>query len=103
MKAYEDIEKALHTADWNLFREVRYSTTPEGSVFYIQNLDLSDFDLRGIPSQFLCFYNCNLENATLRGSHFFPFALWKCNAKGLDISDTIGMLFAFQSDLCGII
>ena len=98
----QDLKRSLTTANWALFKEIRYSFGQEGEVFLIENLDLSGVDLSQLPSDFLCFKNCNLRGASFKGRHFWPTALWSCEASGLNIEGSYGMLFAFQSDLRGV-
>lgn len=98
----QKLYQALRTQDWDSFRYIRYTFSQEGSIFYIKDLDLSDTQLGDIPSSFLCFYNCNLTNASFRGKKFFPVSLWKCDARNLDLHESYGMFFAFQSNLKGV-
>ncbi|HYG84168.1 MAG TPA: hypothetical protein VD907_04765 [Verrucomicrobiae bacterium] len=102
-KAHQQLEQSLRTADWSLFKDIRYTYGQEGDVFYIEDLDLSGLDLGDIPSDFLCFKNCNLDNATFEGMQFWPTALWSCSARHLGLENTTGMLFAYRTDLRGAI
>jgi hypothetical protein len=90
---------AVQKSDWDEFSRLRYFEGDVGCVCYIEDLDLSNRNLGDIPGDFLCFKNCNLDNASFSGKHFFPLSIWDCSAKGLDLRDSGGMLFVFESDL----
>lgn len=95
----QEIYEAAKHKDWRKIIGLKYSVGTPGDAFWIEGVDWRNEDLSDMPTDFIVLYNCNVENASFKGAHFFPFALWNCNAKGLDITNTDGMLFAFQCDL----
>lgn len=97
----QQLEQAIKDQDWQTFLKIRYSYGQEGSVFLIENIDLQYAQLGHIPSDLLCFKNCNLENASFQGKQFWPTSLWDCSARNLDLRHTHGMLFALNTDLRG--
>lgn len=96
-------QKRLHDAilsgDWDTLIQLRYDEGDPGRVCYIEDLDLSGRRLGNIPTEFLCFKDCNLSGASFRGKHFFPVSFWNCKAREIDLRNTSGMLFAYGCDI----
>ena len=96
------IEQALKTADWESFNRLRYAEYSEGDIFPIENLQLVGTDLRGLPTQFICFKNCNLQKVNFAGSRFFPCAFLSCDLREADLRGASGMMFCDDCDLRGV-
>jgi hypothetical protein len=97
----EQLREAVLSKDWPALSHLRYTEGDPGAACVIESLDVSGFNLSGMPTDFICFKNCKMNGASLSGVHFFPFSLWACDAQGLDLRNTSGMLFAFETDLRG--
>lgn len=54
-----------------------------------------------MPTEFICFKNCNLSGARFSGKRFFPQSFWDCDARRIDLRNASGMLFAYNTDFRG--
>lgn len=99
----EQLSTLTKNSSWDEFTVLRNSEGDPGYPCYIDDLDLAQRHLGLIPTDFLVFRNCKLVESVFSGKQFFPLSLWSCNATAVDLRNTNGMLFAYDTDLRGAI
>lgn len=97
----EQLSLAVKHSEWDKFAVLRNSEGDPGYPCYIDSLDLSQRHLGLMPTDFLVFRNCKLVESSFSGKQFFPLSLWGCNATAIDLRNTNGMFFAYDTDLRG--
>lgn len=97
----EQLSLAVKRGEWDTFAMLRNREGDPGYPCYIDNLDLSKRQLGAVPTNFLTFRNCKLIESSFSGKQFFPLSLWSCDAQLIDLRNTDGMLFAYDTDLRG--
>ncbi len=95
-----EIAQAILQAEWSDLVRYRYDGDP-GDVCLVENLDLAGRRLGEMPTEFICFKNCNLASASFSGKRFYPQSFWGCDACRIDLRNTSGMLFAYNTDFRG--